>query len=162
MTVGLIETGISEDQRGQGKRSDVCERQIREIMWDSAFEEPVSEEKRAWRAFKFEYMKLRVAGWKTEWLLSTYNVTGCKMSLKISFLYSHLDFCQENCALLVFSTRSAFTKKNRRRVVVSGEGNPSEMLEHGYAAQLQGRGGAQAGVTRSYTVGSFSALMSLS
>ena len=77
--------------------------QIREVLKDPDFEkELTSIELRAWKAFK--WLCANFLGNKTspsfktgvENLLEAYKEMGCRMSLKIHFLHSHLDFFPAN------------------------------------------------------------------
>lgn len=77
--------------------------QIREVLKDPDFEKSLtSSEFRAWQSFKWLCSNFlgnfKAASFKegVERLLSTYNDMGCRMSLKIHFLHSHLDFFPEN------------------------------------------------------------------
>ena len=78
--------------------------QIREIQKCIAFDElPTSKELRAWEAFKSVCSSFpgnkRVANYKTcikRFLRTYYEHMGCRMSLKIHFLHSHLNFFPQN------------------------------------------------------------------
>ena len=77
--------------------------QIREVLKDPKFEkEPTSIKLRAWKAFKWLCANFlgnkRSFSFKmgVENLLEAYKEMGCRMSLKIHFLHSHLNFFQAN------------------------------------------------------------------
>ena len=77
--------------------------QIREVLKDSQFEKSLSKlELRAWQAFKWlcanflENAKLVFFRAGVEDLLEAYREMGYRMSLKMHFLHSHLNFFSEN------------------------------------------------------------------
>ena len=77
--------------------------QIREVLKDTDFEELLNlKELRAWEAFKSAYNgflgNTRVPDYQAciEKLLKSYGDMGCRMSLKIHFLHSHLNFFPPN------------------------------------------------------------------
>lgn len=77
--------------------------QIRELIKDDVFNTMLNEvERRAWRAFKAVVHNflgnVRAENYKNivSELLTAYKEMGCRMSLKIHFLDSHLDFFPEN------------------------------------------------------------------
>ena len=78
--------------------------QIRELIKDDAFEEAMSlDEKNAWRAFKYIVADFlgnhRSVDYEcvVQELLHYYHKIGARMSLKMHFLSSHLDFFPANC-----------------------------------------------------------------
>ena len=91
--------------------------QIRPVLKDPDFDkELTSIELRAWKAFKWlctnflgnkksPSFKMRV-----ENLLEAHKKMGCLMSLKIHFLYSHLDFFQQTLVRSATSKVKDFTK----------------------------------------------------
>ena len=76
--------------------------QIREVLKDTDFEELNLKELRAWEAFKSVCSgflgNTRVPDYQAciEKLLKSYEDMGCRMSLKIHFLHSHLNFFPPN------------------------------------------------------------------
>ena len=77
--------------------------QIREVLKDTDFEELLNlKELRAWEAFKSvcsDFLgNTRVPDYQAciEKLLKSYEDMGCRMSLKINFLHSHLNFFPPN------------------------------------------------------------------
>lgn len=77
--------------------------QIRELISDHHFETTLTDlELKAWKAFTWLCQNFlgnfRSSGFKdgVEKLLRAYNDLGCRMSLKVHFLHSHLDFFPEN------------------------------------------------------------------
>jgi hypothetical protein len=78
--------------------------QIRDLIKDEYFDRLLQgDEKSAWDSFKSVvngYLGNRRAQNYEELVnnfLQSYQKIGCNMSLKINFLYSHLDFFPENC-----------------------------------------------------------------
>jgi hypothetical protein len=78
--------------------------QIRDLIKDEYFDKLLlGDEKAAWDSFKLVvkgYLGNRGAQTYKELvnnILQSYQKLGCNMSLKIHFLYSHLDFFPENC-----------------------------------------------------------------
>lgn len=77
--------------------------QIREVLKDSKFEDTLTRlELKAWQAFKWLCENF-LGNFKSpayrdgvENLLDAYGKMGCRMSLKMHFLHSHLDFFPEN------------------------------------------------------------------
>ena len=81
--------------------------QIREVLKNTGFEELLNlKELRAWEAFKSDCSgflgNTRVPDYQTciEKLLKSYEDMGCRMSLKIHFLHSHLNFFPPNLGAL--------------------------------------------------------------
>ena len=77
--------------------------QIREVMKDPNFEKTLTvKEKRAWQSFKWlceNFLgNVRSPSFESgvEDLLDAYKEMGCRLSLKMHFLHSHLDFFPEN------------------------------------------------------------------
>ena len=77
--------------------------QIREVLKDAELEKKLTSiELRAWKAFKWLYANFlgnkRSPSFKMEAknLLEAYKEMGCRWSLKIHFLHSHLDFFPAN------------------------------------------------------------------
>ena len=77
--------------------------QIREVMKDPNFEKTLTvKEKRAWQSFKWlcdNFLgNVRYPSFESgvEDLLDAYKEMGCRLSLKMHFLHSHLDFFPEN------------------------------------------------------------------
>ena len=77
--------------------------QIREVMKDPNFEKILTvKEKRAWQSFKWlceNFLgNVRSPSFESgvEDLLDAYKEMRCRLSLKMHFLHSHLDFFQEN------------------------------------------------------------------
>lgn len=77
--------------------------QIRELLRDQKFEENLDEiEVKAWKSFKWLCMnflgKTKSPDYKkgVQELLDAYKEMGCRMSLKLHFLHSHLDFFPTN------------------------------------------------------------------
>jgi len=91
--------------------------QIRELMQDKQFDEDLNEtERNAWLSFK-RIRKECLGNHKTanyqdvvQVMLTSYNVMGCIMSLKIHFLESHLNFSQKISAKSVTNMVKDFTK----------------------------------------------------
>ena len=85
------------------KRGNFVGLQIREVLKDTDFEEILNlKELRAWEAFKSVCSgflgNTRVPDYQAciEKLLKSYEGMGCRMSLKIHFLHSHLNFFPSN------------------------------------------------------------------
>lgn len=77
--------------------------QIRELLRDQKFEENLDEiEVKAWKSFKWLCInflgKTKSPDYKkgVQELLDVYKEMGCRMSLKLHFLHSHLDFFPTN------------------------------------------------------------------
>ena len=95
--------------------------QIREVLKDTDFEELLNlKELRAWEAFK------SVCSGFLEKLLKSYEDMGCRMSLKIHFLHSHLNFFPPNLEQWVMSMEKDSTKTLRRwRAPIKANGSPA-------------------------------------
>ena len=77
--------------------------QIREVLKDYGFEESLtSDEKEAWKAFVWVCKNFLGNHKSCEYenciqkLLDSFQKVGCRISLKMHFLHSHLAFCPEN------------------------------------------------------------------
>ena len=89
--------------------------QIREVLKDTDFEELLTlKELRAWEAFKSvcsDFLgNTRVPNYQAciEKLLKTYEDMGCRMSLKIHFLHSHLNFFLPNLGAVSYEHGERF------------------------------------------------------
>lgn len=76
---------------------------IRKLLTDPSFVETINEkEKEAWVSFKDVVLKFlgntKDPNYKTivQRMLAAYEAQGCKMSLKVHFLHSHIDYFPEN------------------------------------------------------------------
>ena len=99
----LHKNGVAFQHLSKLKAGIFDEPQIREVLKDSDFEELLNlKELRTWKAFKSVCSgflgNTRVPDYRVciEKLLKSYEDMGCRMSLKIHFLYSHLNFFPPN------------------------------------------------------------------
>ena len=107
--------------------------QIREVLKDTDFEELLNlKEMRAWEAFKSVCSgflgNTRVPDYQAciEKLLKSYDDMGYRMSLKIHFLHSHLNFSPPNLGAVSDEHEEIFTKTLRRwRATIKANGTPA-------------------------------------
>ena len=107
--------------------------QIREVLKDTDFDELLNlKELRAWEAFKSVCSgflgNTRVPDYQAciEKLLKSYEDMGCRMSLKIHFLHSHLNFFPPNLGAVSDKHGENSTKTLRRwRATIKANGTPA-------------------------------------
>ena len=97
-------------------------RQIREVLKDTDFEELLNlNEPRAWEVFKSVCSGLPDYQACIE---KSYEDMGCRMSLKIHFLHSHLNFFLPNLGTVSDEKDSTKTLR-RRRKTIKANGTPT-------------------------------------
>ena len=109
--------------------------QIREVLKDTDFEELLNlKELRAWEAFKSVCSgflgNTRVPDYQAciEKLLKSYEDMGCRMSLKIHFLHSYLNFFPPNLGAVSDEHGERFHEDiTKMESNYQGKGNPSMM-----------------------------------
>ena len=107
--------------------------QIREVLKDTDFEEFLNlKELRAWEAFKSVcrgfFGNTRIPDYQAciEKFLKSYEEMGCRVSLKIHFLHSHLNFFPPNLGAWVMSMEKDSTKTLWRwRVTIKANRTPA-------------------------------------